>query len=325
MSYPIPVEIDSAIDDLLKAFAENAESFGMDLGALKLKVRLQGEKWSGLVDKPVAKFLLDLDRKLRDELEKVGIEIPETDHGLVALQVNEGSMEAVLKYSKEFKEMLLKMKPSVQIVLITAILAGFGMFYTPEIISKLNETKMEEARARERLELVRTVGEISKSQRELQTPVRNLVKTMGANDKISLPSVQGAVGKKDVQKHLVKAVARSAAKTLYVDHRYIVQELSTKKPGEWQIGIFYGGLAFKAKLNITADQIEALLKNFQEAHARNSEIAPDLQVTADFSSAGIRNAQVVGIGAPRPQSVSLSKALEEARKKTDAAAQAASE
>lgn len=301
----------SSINQFVKSWELEKTPEPLNLSALELKIHLEGDTWAGMVDKPVAKFLLDLDRKITEELAKAGIELPDNIHGMVALDVRAGSFDGRLEFSKEFYNIYVKLKPYVQIAIILALLTSVGVVYSPEIIAALDSSKMEEGRAKERLELVKIMGSIRDSDRELQQPIRGLVGTMSKDDVITLPAKPEKETKKTAIKQFAKGT-RSQVQTFYVDHRYIVQDLSTRKPGEWVIGIKYGEVRFRAKLSITDAEIDTLLKSFQEAHARHSEISPDLQVTAEMSAKGVTAAQVIGMGPPRSGSISLGEALKKA-------------
>ena len=136
------------------------------------------------------------------------------------------------------------------------------------------------------------------------------MKTMAPADVIQMPGSANLV-KKEQAKEGLSHDTRSRAKTFYIDHRYIVQELSTKKPGQWSITIKYGDQTFRAKLLLTEAEVSSLLQNFQEAHARGSEIAPDMQVTAEISARGVQAASVIALGSPRATATKLSDALKE--------------
>jgi hypothetical protein len=313
-------ELKTAVHGIIDRYLADPENFELDLGALELRIKLKGEKWGGVVDKPVAKFLLDLDKRLHDELQRVGVQLPKSNHGVVALRIEEGSMEAFLEYAKGIFAEFRKMKPYTQVLVLVTILGVFGVSMAPDIIEKLQEPGLRAAEQKERVELVKAVAAISENQRELQAPMRGLVKSMGKEDEIILPGSDSVLTKNEVKSTLAKAT-RSKTYSYYIDFPFIVQELSTKKPGEWEIGLAFGETSFRAKMMITEDEISELLRAFQEAHAAGSEISPDLQVTAEINDKGVRSAAVVGLGAPRPKAVSLgdavAKELERAAAKND--------
>lgn len=306
---PIEKELlTTSVHRMIDQYLVDPDNFELDLNALDLRIKLKGEKWGGVVDKPVARFLLDLDKRLYQELAKVGIELPPSKHGVVALRIEEGSMEAFLEYAKGILSEFRKMKPATQILVLVTILGIFGLTMGPDIIEKLEEKGIEEARSKERVELVKAVAAISQNTRDLQQPVRTLVDTMAKEDQIILPGAAAPMKKDEVKKALVKAT-RSKVISYYVDFPYIVEELSTKNPGEWEIVLAFGDTSFRAKMQITEDEISELLAKFHEAHKNGTDIAPDLQVTAEINDKGVRGAFVVGLGEPRERTVKLSEAL----------------
>lgn len=308
MNTAASVAIDSQIRKAIEAFVLDSSVYEFDLASLELKIRLSGPKWAGIVDKPIAKFLIDLDDMLNRELKKFGVELPESKHGLVALKIEDGSLEAFLQYSKGIFQELRKMKPWQQILLATTILGALGINASSSIIEALNQAKIEEIRASERVSLVEAVTAIEANSREVQAPVRKLVANMGDEDTVLLPVSETPLKKAQANEALVKST-RSKPKTYFVDHRYIVQELLTKDPENWEIGLRFGDVSFRAKILLTHDQVSSLMADFQAAHQKGSEIAPDLQVTATINERGIQNASLVGIGEPRADSLRLSEAL----------------
>lgn len=296
------------IFELVDSYLQDKENFRVDLKDLDLNLYVKGETWAGIVDRPLAKFILDLDKRLQNELAAVGVDVPKTPHGLLALQIKEGSLDAAFQYSKGILKAWNKMNPRSQILIIVALCGALGIVSTSEIIDALNKDDIEKIRSEERIELVRAVGEIAKSSKELQQPVKALVKSMDSEDLIKLPGKSSLLKKGQVNETL-EASQRSKAKTYYIDHCYVVQELSTKTPGKWTITICYGGVSFRAKLLLAENEVAQLLEDFQEAHRRGSEIAPDLQVTAEISAKGIRTAEVIAIGKPRKNATKLSEAL----------------
>lgn len=300
--------LSSSVREIISKYLADPDNFQLDLSALDLRIKMKGDRWGGVVDKPVAKFILDLDRRLHEELARVGVELPATKHGVLALRIEEGSLEAFLEYAKGIFAEIRKMKPAVQIMVLVTVLGVFGIVMAPDIIEQLNEADLEEIRAQERVELVKAVGAISENSRELQQPMRGLLSTAAKDDEVYLPGSATPMKAQEVKKTLAKST-RSRYYNYQIDFPYIVQDLSFKATGEWEIGLAVGDLGFRAKLLLTEDQISELLQNFQDAHKRNSVIAPDLHITAEVNDKGVRAATVVGVGPARDGAVRLSEAL----------------
>jgi len=316
--------IEKIIDGAIDAFAEGKPTYHLNLDELQLQIKLSGPSWHGVIEKPVAKFLIDLDAMLADEFKSQGIVLPETNHGLVALQVKEGSWDALLKYSKDAAAAFSSMTPGQQILVAVTVLAAVGIYKASDIIKALKSVQLkkaeqdaEEIRSKERVELVEAVGKIVVEQARLQAPIRSLVNKMDENDKIELPAQEKPLKKSEAKETLAPR-PRSSTSVYYIDHRYRIEELSTKDPENWQIGISYGDVSFRAALELDESEVQKLLKDFQEAHEAGSAIAPDLHVNAKISAKGVTSARVVGIGAPRQKAASLSNALKEAKEKAEA-------
>ncbi len=306
--------ITNKFNEGLQAYLGEAE-YDFDLESLRLSIRISGTKWSGIVDKPIAKFLIDLDRRLTEELRGAGVDIPLSEHGLIALKIEEGSLEAFLQYSKGILSQLDKMTLRDKILILAGILTALGIIYGPDIIDKLNAVKVEEVHARieegkskERLDTIKAFTTVLQSERELQQPLRALIDKMSPDDKISLPGHKEGVTKEVAKKTLAKGT-RQKPKRYYIDHRYIVHDLLTKNPKNWQITLVYGDVAFRAKLLITTEEMTALLTAFNEAQVKGANISPDLHVTAEINEKGITSAEVVGLGAARENSRKLSEVL----------------
>lgn len=311
--------IDRKISDIVEAFSKGDAEHEFNLDELQLRIRLTGPSWAGLVDKPVAKFLVDLDAMLTDELQQLGVAVPDNNHGLVALQIQEGSMEAWLKYSKQVFGGFSKLKPYQQILIVCTILAALGLLNGEKVIHSLNEAELakisaqqEEARGRERIELVKEIGRIKENEHHLQAPVRSLANKMSSEDRMQLPGQTQPLKKAEVKEALTQAI-RSKTDQYYIDHPYKVDSLNTKDPEHWKIGLSFGDVSFTAEVLLSKEQMATLLKDFQEAHAKNSAIAPAMHVTAKVSDKGITSAKVIGLGEPRTGAKRLSEVLAAAK------------
>lgn len=306
-------ELTSQIEALFKSYLESPSNFNFDLSALQLRIHIKGSAWAGIVDKPLAKFLIDLDKTLSDKLAEHGIQIPETPHGLVALKVEDGSLDAVLQYSKGIIQEVRKLKPKDQIFLAVVIFGALGIWQAPDIIEKLNEDKIAQIESVERVNLVKAASSAQAMSRDLEAPLRALVNRMNDSDVIQLPGRSDMVPKKEAKKLLVKG-HRSKPEQFYIDGCYIVEELSTKEPNEWEIGLVWGGIHFKAKLMLNSSQVEELMSSYHLAHASGSNIAPDFQITAKINAKGVQSATVIGMGDQRKDSKTIGEVLESFKK-----------
>lgn len=313
-------KIQSALEGAVNAYLLQDESYDLDISALDLRIIIKGPRWSGVVDKPLAKFLLDFDKKISDELQKHGVVLPEGAHGFIAIQVTEGSADMLLKLAKDMVNSLKKMSTKDKVIILVAMLAALGIYTSPNIIKEINAPKAEQIRSQERVELVSAVTSIAKDAHDLQQPVRSLIKKIGENDTIKLPAVEEPLTKADAKMHLERR-KRVVPEVYYIDQRYIVDGLSTKKADGWEVTLRIGDTSFSAKLMLTHEDASALLEDFQRAHAEGGDIAPDLQVSARINDKGIQSAEVVGLGEPREKAVRLSEALAKAQDAVAAAEQ----
>lgn len=296
------------VQSLVHEYLLDPSKFEFDIGALNLRIHIKGPAWAGIVDKTVAKFLLDLDKKLTDELIKHGIELPATPHGIIALKVEDGSLDAFLQYAKGIFQEVRKMKPKDQLFIAGVVLGVAGFWQLPDIIEKWNAPAEAKIESDERVALVKAVASIADNSRELEAPLRALVSKMSEEDKISLPGHRSEMEKKDAKEVLVKGT-RSKLQTFYIDGRYIVEELATKTK-DWEIGLRWGDVVFRAKLMITSEEIDELMNSYQAAHASGDNIAPDFQVTAEINAKGVQSATVIGVGEARGNSKTLGEIFE---------------
>ena len=145
MTDPKRLSANEVLDDLIAAFVRNDDSFEFDLKSLALKIKIDGPKWKGVVDKPVAKFVYELEQNIAREFRKLGLELPDDPHGFLALRVKEGSMDGFFEWATSAN--FAKMKPALQITFLCLFLVGVGLFNAESIVEALNEPKIEAIRA----------------------------------------------------------------------------------------------------------------------------------------------------------------------------------
>ncbi len=81
--------------------------------------------------------------------------------------------------------------------------------------------------------------------------------------------------------------------------------------GDWR---GFGSQSFRASVVLNKEDMASLLTSFRDAHAAGKQITPKLQVTAKITEKGISSAEVVGIGEPRKGTLSIGKAMSDAKK-----------
>ena len=308
-------ELEARLKAVMEGFLAGESDFTLDLTQWNISIRIKGPKWRGVVDKPLALFVLDLDRKVAEELARHGVDLPKTEHGLVALRVKDGSMLAFLEGVPDVIEAISKLPPDKQMLVLFAVLIAAGMgkvvqgimqSYTDGIKEK-EQTKREAIQAQERIHTLKVITE-SPARYQLEAPLRGLVGKLGDNDLIELPGAQEGVRKKKIKAELTKS-SRSKASNYYIDGAYTVEGISTKNPAKWTISLNYGQITFTAAHQLSDEDVQSLLADFKEAHAKNRKIAPCLHVTAEINAKGIKKSVVVGIGKARKNSVRMSDAL----------------
>jgi hypothetical protein len=312
------------IEKLLQSFVEENPGFTIDLKDWKFQIRIKGPTWKGYVDKPIADFVIDLDKRLREELVRHEIEVPKSNHGLVALRVDEGSTLALLEGVPETLEAIRNFPPKQQMMIFVAILVAAGVWGSlkwRELVSgerkEAEETKRREIESNERLEKDKVLSaervEIIKAlteggtRRQLEAPLRTLISKMGDEDVIKLTGTD--LVKKDVAKERLEKGTRSKPKNYYIDHPYTIEGISTKNPQKWKITLSYGSVNFVAGMELTEEDMKQLLSSFQAAHDLGTKVAEDLMVTAEINSKGVQRAVVMGIGKPRDKAMRIAEAF----------------
>ena len=300
-------ELAQKIEETILKFVDDPSDFTFDLDKWKLEIRIKGPKWKGVVDKPIANFVLDLDQRLTAELKRQGVILPKSDHGIVAMRVDKGSTLAFFEGVPETINAIKGLPPQQQMLVFIAILFAAGIWGTKEIIESIQRTRREKITSDERVKVIEAFTK-RETLLELQAPLRTFVNKMDDSDSITLPATDEALSKKRLKEEFQKS-SRSKPRTFYIDGAYTVEAITTKDPDHWKISVKYGTFGFVAELNLSEDDVQSLLVNFQEAHKKNTRIAPYLHVTADISEKGIQKATVVGLGKKRPTSVTLGDAF----------------
>ena len=300
--------IKQVLSQALEAQLKGDDNYDIDISGFNIRLNIKGAAWSGAVGKPLAKFILDLDKKIEDEMRKLGVSIPDSEHGIIALEVTHGSSDGWFKYTEGILKTWNKVKTKDKILLLTAILLALGVWKSTDIITAVNAPEIERIKSAEKTEFVKSVTSLADSNRELQQPLRSLLSKLDEKDTVRLPVTGNHVSKENAKETLEKG-SRVKPVSQYIDGRYIVLDLKTRKPNEWQITLKFGDVIFPAKLELSHEDVSSLLAQFTAAHEKGSEIAPDLQVTAMVSEKGVKSATVIGLGIPRDKSMRLSQAL----------------
>ena len=119
-------EVTEAVALAIQRYVKGEGDFDLDIQSLKLKLYFKGPKWMGVVDRPVAEFLLDLNKRLEEELTKRGVEIPKFDRGIVAIGVKEGSFDSFLMVVPDAAEYLMQLEPVKKVLAVTTVMVAAG-------------------------------------------------------------------------------------------------------------------------------------------------------------------------------------------------------
>lgn len=328
-----PAEVMRGISDAMEAYFKGDGEFRLDLQNVKLRIYLDGPKWHGVVDKPVAEFLLDLEKKLRLEFEKLGIKLPKWERGLIALEIDDGSWDALLGYTQEAVDFFKTLAPSYQTVAAGAVMATVGAWANvrrriQEAVSPVEVQKAKDlATAREQQKALEDVspeldttdsGEIEASRLseekiealakletiqhdslELQRPIKTLLGLMTEGDVVTLPAEEEAFKYTAAIQTLEKKAARAPKPkrpTFYVDQHYVVNALNTPSgpTSKWNVKVEYAGVPLTAGLaKLSSEDIAKLTSIYDAAFAKGKSPSVDLQVTAEFDSKGNPKAAIV--------------------------------
>ena len=334
----------SAIAEAMEAYFKGDGEFDLDLEKVKLRIYLKGPKWLGVVDKPVAEFLLQLEKELIAEIEKLGIKLPKWERGLLALEVDEGSWDGVISYSAEAISYFKTLVAANQTVIVGAVVAAVGALSavrrkvdepspieTQKAKDLLTDLEQQEGVQAQQIEVTDTppsemrpdqedtmqkLDAIQADSSQLQRPIRKLLGHMKDEDIVILPGASERMERSVAIKTLEKRSreSRKDRPTFYVDHPYIVEFLDSKTPGKWKVKIRFGTLSFPAHVALADAELPKLFKAYNAAGGKN-DVVCDLQVTAQFDSKGKpKNAIVAGWGKPRKQSITISEGISRGKK-----------
>lgn len=343
-----PAEVMVAISDAMEAYFKGDGAFNLDLEKVRLRIYLKGPKWLGVVDRPVAEFVLQLEKQLTIEIEKLGIKLPKWERGMIALEVDEGSWEGLLGYSLEAIAYFKTLAVANQTTVVGVVVAAVGALSS--IRRRIDETTPQESqKARdlateldqqdafteietdhateapppevspvglkeiepEKVEALERLTMIQADSHQLQRPIRTLLGHMEATDTVVLPAESGPLKLAGAIETLERAARASRKKrlTYYVDHPYIVENLNTENANKWKVKIRFGTKSFPANVSLSDTDLPKLLKAYNDAFGKG-QVVCDLQVTAEFDAKGEPKAAiVVGWGKPRDRSVKLSEAM----------------
>lgn len=319
----IPEEIEQQINVAVAAFLQGSAETDFDPASIKLDFKVKGKTWHGVVDKAVAQFLLDLDLVVTRKFEELGISLEPTNHGVISLRIEEGSLEVFFQYGEKILKQIRQMSTKDKLLASAILLTIFGFPAASDIVEKItapilerieteNDVELERIRSEERERMIDRLFSVTVAALELQKPVRGLVAKMEPGDTILLPGRADEMDRGQARKTL-DTYKRFKPKTYYIDQIYIIEELLTKNSEKWFLSLRYGEVSFRAEIKLNEKELQKLLEGYENAHKINDPITAGLHVTAEINAKGVKSALVVGVGSPRVDNKGLSAALSEQR------------
>lgn len=308
-------EVTESIALAIGKYLKGEGDFDLDIEQIKLKLYIRGPKWRGVVDKPVAEFLLALDKRLEDEFEKLGINLPKFERGIVAIGVKEGSFDGFLMVVPETAEYLMQLAAAQKVVVIATVMTAVGAWKVlRKRVPKEELSDVEAQRFADQAVALKQINSIEENQAKIEKPFKDLLtKATDPQDEVITPAGTEAVLIADAVKDLPAATRARGGKgnIYYIDGPYAIETLNSPKDKPWSVRLRYGSdLKFAAKLELPQEPMAFLLKEYEKAKQSNGEVAPHLQVTAQFAPDNkIKGAFVSGIGEPRKGTLKISEAM----------------
>jgi hypothetical protein len=300
-----------AIGNYLKGEGE----FDLDIEKIKLKLYIRGPKWRGVVDKPVAEFLLALDRKLEEEFENLGISLPKFERGIVAIGVQEGSFDGFLMVVPETAEYLMQLAAAQKVIVVATVMTALGAWKVlRKSVPSDGMSLVEAQRFADQAVTLKQINSIEENQAKIEKPFKDfLKKATDPQDQVMTPAGTEPVLVADAVKDLPKGRRAPAVRgdIHYVDGSYAIEALNSPRDKPWSVRLRYGiDLKFAARLDLPQEAMSSLLREYEEAKKLDREVAPSLQVTAQFSPGNkIKGAFVSGLGDPRGGTLKMSEAM----------------
>jgi hypothetical protein len=257
--------------------------------------------------------LPDSSLELQSALDRIQNEIfdfnvPPEHRLLIKVRHEKGSSDLTAEIGSLLKKMVGNLTTKQKTLLISlSILAVAGYFTTSKILDYKAAVAESAADELTKAKLIEVIDRQHTRLEESERPVRTLVHAMDAADTIKLPAFKDALTK-DEAKKLYPRKARTAAKTDYVDGKYVIREISYDDPVT--VTVEKDGVVFKAGLLLAATQLDGFYSEIKKLQLTpGSEVELELQITARYSGTGIREASIVGVGTPRDSSVTIASVM----------------
>ena len=312
------------LQDSVAAHFAGDESFEIEgLEELRVQIRIEGSRWGGFMNQTTAKFLLKLEESLEMIYSEVGLPIP--SDGIIKMRISEGSWFSEIDFSN-LADFLNKMEPKKIAYVAGAVSVALCVYQLPEIIEKTTAVQVAQIEAdskgkvldarveEEKIEaqtiekVVSLLAPVQEQTRELQAPMRSILKKLDKADAIQISGMDVVKSKEKFTEIRIEKGVRNKAEKPRVDLLYIVEGISTVKGKKWKANIRWGEVHFTATIDLDIVDLSAFLKIYEQANP-DSDLTQNLHVNLKVSGGEIREASIIGLGKPRDGAISLDEAM----------------
>ena len=313
--YPDAPDFFKKADELIDLFLQSPLNFKIPKeipASMVLKVKFRGDGFDDdFIDANIAKYVISLQERFNEAFEENGL--PKNWY-LVKVKVEKGCKE-IKAYIDDLIKFCKNMKSGhkVLVILIIAI-ALSGSYLTHKYFDyvekkvdaeiKKEETKNAANRDELLVETLRSfagsIQEVKNSRSDMEKPLRDLIKTAPKNADISLNSAPFV--KRDDALEKIKSTRnpKSEFGNKYIDGKYRVLNIddaeneATILINQKELKISFADFSKKEK--------ERLVLAWGKG-GEMSEQELDLRITVDCNDYRIRSAKLIGIDAPRDESI----------------------
>lgn len=277
--------------------------------SLNYTVKIIGDTWNGTIDYRIAKYILEIQKKIDNLYDELEIQIDKDHRVLVTFTINEGCTEAVVEIAKTLKEIFTNMESSHKLYLATvlslSIVGSFTVWQFKEYKSEqiqlkhdVEKTKLiSEKEIRQQQQLVDIVESISDKIPNYATPNKVLASNLKEGDEIQL-STQPSKFTKDEFKKQYPGKSKFKPESVYIDGKYLITAIILEAG---KITIDSQGEKYDCLSSLSEDESNELFSQVKAAHAAKKGFELDLKITAKYYKGKneIRDLIIYEIGPPR--------------------------
>ena len=284
-------------------------TFDNDFGC---RIKLEGEDWDGRIDTVLAKLLIDIEVAVKSSFRDYGYQneinelLDEIKHIKVKAVVNFGCtdykiffgwIERVLKTMKTEKSKLIAL--GLISATIMGIILGHTAINTHErIITKAKDEETKQLMAK-------ALVDVAKYENKLTSPVRYFAGRLKKDDRVHFEEATDSLTKDQI-KNMFGEIEPDFRTTVNVDGQYIVRKVDLKVD--------------EATFDVEGQLIRASMKTLEDSGRKhiadlvgdgiNHREAPAIDLKVSLHIEGSKTEiYIIGIGAPRKESVNILTAL----------------